>query len=87
MTTTVRVLYFGALRDALGAAGETVELTAAAPSAQTLRDFLRARGGKWSEALAADRALACAVDQDFAPWERPLADGVEVALFPPVTGG
>jgi molybdopterin synthase sulfur carrier subunit len=52
-----------------------------------LRAWLRARGGVWAEALAEGRALRMAVDHAVARAETPLADGCEVAFFPPVTGG
>ncbi|MCY7315460.1 MAG: MoaD/ThiS family protein [Rubrivivax sp.] len=81
----VRVRYFAALREALGA-GETVELPAGSTAA-ALRDVLLARGGRHAEVLARGRAVRCAVDQLLSDETAVLRDDAEVAFFPPVTGG
>lgn len=81
----VQVRYFASLREALGAA-ETVEL----PEGTTLaglRDALVARGGAHAQVLSRQRALRCALDQVMAEEASVIADGAEVAFFPPVTGG
>ncbi|NUO88053.1 MAG: MoaD/ThiS family protein, partial [Cupriavidus sp.] len=41
----------------------------------------------WAETLAEGRALRMAVDHAVARADTALADGCEVAFFPPVTGG
>lgn len=81
----IQVRYFASLREALGP-GETVD----APAGSTLgalRDQLLARGGRHAEALARHRAVRCALDQAMSDEGAALADGAEVAFFPPVTGG
>ncbi len=50
-------------------------------------DALRARGGVWAEQLDAARSFRVAVNQTVAHAGQTLADGDEVAIFPPVTGG
>lgn len=81
----IRVRYFAALREALGQGGEEVRTRAATPTA--LRAELAARGGAYAEVLAPGRAVRMALDQVMARGDEPLADGAEVAFFPPVTGG
>jgi molybdopterin synthase sulfur carrier subunit len=81
----VRVRYFASLREALGAE-ESVELTEGA-SAAAVRDLLVARGGRHAEVLTRGRAVRCAVNQTMADEATVLADGDELAFFPPVTGG
>lgn len=83
MKVTVR--YFASLREALGGV-EAVEVPAGA-TAGDLRELLIARGGAHAQALSRSRAVRCAVDQQMADEDTPLVDGVEVAFFPPVTGG
>jgi molybdopterin synthase sulfur carrier subunit len=85
MTMKISVRYFAALREALGSS-EFVELPADA-SVGTLRDVLLQRGGRHAELLGRQRAVRCAVDQLMADEDAMLRDGVEVAFFPPVTGG
>ena len=79
--------YFASLREALGS-GESVDWTPdAAPTAATLRDWLRTRSDAHAQALAPERAVRVAVDQSLADDTTPIHDGAEVAFFPPVTGG
>jgi molybdopterin synthase sulfur carrier subunit len=48
--------------------------------------FLAARDEKW-QVLRTRRNLRYAVNQEMARLDTPVADGDEVAFFPPVTGG
>lgn len=82
----VRLLYFARLREVFDRERETVELSAPAALADLLV-ALRTRGGVWAEELAQGRAFRLAVNQDIAGPEVALAEGDEVAIFPPVTGG
>lgn len=83
---TVHVRYFASIREAVGTGSEAVQTNARTLAA--LRDELIARGGPYGEALARGRAVRLAVDQVMAVDEdAPLREGVEVAFFPPVTGG
>jgi molybdopterin synthase sulfur carrier subunit len=52
-----------------------------------LRAELVARGGSHAQALAAGRAVRCALNQRMCGEAEALSDGAEVAFFPPVTGG
>ena len=83
----VRILYFASLRESLGVDREEIDLPVEVVDAAALRAWLRARGGPWAEALAERRAVRVAVNQAMATPATPLAPGVEVAFFPPVTGG
>lgn len=83
MKVTVR--YFAAIREALGTGAETLET--AAPTLGALRDELVARGGAHAQALARGQAVRMALNQVMASDDAALADGAEVAFFPPVTGG
>ena len=83
----VRILYFASLREALGTTTEIVELPDTVRSAGDLRAWLRQRGGAWAELLAEGRAVRVSVAQQMADVTTPVADGDEVAFFPPVTGG
>ena len=85
MTVTVKLRFFASLREKLGEA-DTLTL----PDGSTVgnaRDALMARGGAHAEALARGRAVRAAVNQKMALEATALADGDELAFFPPVTGG
>ena len=79
------VKYFASIREALGKGVEPVETTAA--TLAELRDALILRGGAYAESLARGRAVRVALDQVMSDESALLAEGCEVAFFPPVTGG
>lgn len=79
----VRVLFFGLLRDLVGAEQRVVELAPGA-SVGHLLDLCRAQTSKQSEVWT---RLAVAVNQEYASRSAVLAEGDEVALLPPVSGG
>ena len=81
----VRIRYFAALREALGA-GDSLDLPEGTTLA-ALRDALIARGGRHAEVLARGRAVRCALNQVLADETATVDEGAEVAFFPPVTGG
>jgi molybdopterin synthase sulfur carrier subunit len=83
----IQLRFFASVREAVGTSAETVALPAGVASVGALRDFLIARGGPWAEALAHERALRMAFNQVMCEAGTPLAEGGEVAFFPPVTGG
>ena len=85
---SVRLVYLARLREAFGCAQETVELPADdAPTVESIVALLRRRGGPWAAELAAGRAVRFAVNHELAGPAHRVADGDEVALLPPVTGG
>lgn len=79
--TRVTVTWYARLRDERGLAEESIETAAADLGA--LYDELRAAHG-----LSLERSrLRAALDDDFADWAVPLADGARVVFIPPVAGG
>ena len=83
----ITILYFAALREALGLAREEVRLPGDISRAGELRAWLGGRGATWGEALGEGRNVQVAIDQVLADPATPLRDGAEVAFVPPVTGG
>jgi molybdopterin synthase sulfur carrier subunit len=83
----INLRFFASVREALGSAGETVDLPASVATVGAVRDFLIARGGAWAEALAHERALRMAFEHVMCAPDTPIREGGEVAFFPPVTGG
>jgi molybdopterin synthase catalytic subunit len=79
----VRVLYFAIVRERLRRQEEEVELPAGATVGALLDEL-----GRRYEAIAALRPhLQVARNRETAPADAALADGDEVALIPPVSGG
>jgi len=79
----VRVLRFGALRDAMALESETVEL----PEAATVADLIERCMEAAPEARRFLGSIAVAVNREYAAHTQILRDGDEVALLPPVSGG
>jgi molybdopterin synthase sulfur carrier subunit len=85
---SVRVVYLARLREAFGSAGETFAIDDGdAPTVDSIVRVLRDRGGAWASELAPDRAVRFAVNHRLATRTQAVANGDEVAVFPPVTGG
>jgi MoaD family protein len=79
--TTVRVRLFAALRELAGASEVEV-------SGVTVDDLVAALSERYGERFAkVARAGSVVVDGERVPADRALADGDEVALLPPVSGG
>jgi len=79
----IRVLAFASAADALGAAEREIDLPAGATVAALGELLCREHPGLarlWPR-------LALAVDGEVRQADLPLADGSEVALLPPVSGG
>ena len=85
MSVTVKLRFFASLREKLGET-DTLSLPDGATVGDA-RDALMARGGAHAEALARTRAVRAAVNQKMAAETAMLAEGDELAFFPPVTGG
>jgi molybdopterin synthase sulfur carrier subunit len=81
----VRLRFFASLRESLGPQGE-LELPEGSRVADA-RDTLIARGAPFDTSLARHKALRAALNQTLCDDSAALADGDELAFFPPVTGG
>ena len=79
----LRVLLFGAAREAAGCGELLFEVSAPATAASVLEELLDAR-----PALRRfGRSLLVAVNEEYAPPQREVRANDEVAVFPPVSGG
>ena len=85
MSFHITIKYFASIREALGQTGET--RTTHASTLALLRDELIAASPAHASALARGKAVRMALDQVMTAESAMLADGSEVAFFPPVTGG
>lgn len=82
----IKILYFAGLREKIGHAEERLELPPAITTLGQLRDHLVALDAA-HQCLASLRNLKVARNQELAKFDDALADGDEIAFFPPVTGG
>ena len=82
-TISVRVRAFAGLREALGANDFAVE----APAGTDITGLITKLSADYPAARLPARRFTVAVNRAYAPPDRVLADGDEVALIPPVSGG
>lgn len=82
----VKIWYFASIREAVNCEQEELQLPDEKTTVGNLVNRLSERGEQWSKALH-DKSLLVAVNQAVASMETTIADGDEIAFFPPVTGG
>jgi len=80
---TVRVLFFGAARDAVGE--DQIQLRLG--SGPTVGQALEQLHSNYPDLSRFGKSLLVAVNQEYADSNRELRDGDELAIFPPVSGG
>lgn len=83
----VKLLYLARLRESLGVSTEEVALPEGVHNVHGLRQWLCGRGELWTGELSSGHRIRVAVNHALAEEKTVIADGDEVAFFPPVTGG
>lgn len=79
----VTVLFFGRMRDLTGVIEEALEL----PAGSTLADAFAHYSVRFPQLGAFRSSLVASRNEEFAPWDTPLADDDTIAFLPPVSGG
>src|SRR3979490_1587710 len=82
-TISVRILFFGAARDATGTDEAQLKLKPPFDSASAFEQVLQT----YPDLRRFGKSLLLAVNQEYASPDREISDGDELALFPPVSGG
>ena len=83
----VTLVYFAWVRELIGTDGETRDVPDDIATAGALIAWLAEKGAGYREALGNPERIRIAVNQTHVTGDHAIADGDEVALFPPVTGG
>ena len=81
------MLYFAWVRERIGTGQEEVVPPASVTTVAGLVDWLAKRSDGHAAAFVDPARLRAAIDGAFVPLNAPLGAAVEVAIFPPVTGG
>jgi molybdopterin converting factor subunit 1 len=79
----VRILFFGQLKEIVGAAEETAEL----PENASLEDVFARYSRRFAKFAEFRPSIAASVNQEYADARTVLANGDEIAFLPPVSGG
>jgi molybdopterin synthase sulfur carrier subunit len=85
----IKLFYFARLKESLKYSTEDLEL-AEADSPWTilkLKALLSKRGDVWGQMLMGKLKVRAAINHELVHDNAAIADGDEVAFFPPVTGG
>jgi molybdopterin synthase sulfur carrier subunit len=83
----LRLLYFAWVREKTGIDAEDVELPPGIATIAELIAWLRARGPEFDAAFARPEVVRAAIDRTHVRHNAKLGGAVEIAFFPPVTGG
>jgi molybdopterin synthase sulfur carrier subunit len=83
----VKILWFAWLRTRVGTGEEIVKKPPEIATVGQLLDWLAARSPGHAQALARRDVVRVAVNQTYVKLDHAVADGDEIAIFPPVTGG
>ena len=83
----IKVKYFALLREAVGCDEERIDVPAAVRTAGELKAHLAGLDSVHEEAFATVKRIRAAVNGTMVQEGAVLAEGDEVAFFPPVTGG
>jgi len=83
----MKALYFAWVREKTGCSVEDVTLPKGVGTVAELIQWQMSRGGGYAEAFGDAKSIRVAVNQTHVGTAHPVADGDEVAFFPPVTGG
>jgi sulfur-carrier protein len=83
----ITVRYFASIREAVGKELEYFNYGEEVQTVSAVLDFCRAQSNQHAEALAITKAVRAALNQTLTSLEAQVADGDEIAFFPPVTGG
>ena len=83
----LELLYFGSTQDAIGTAQELREFADSVATVADVLSALEVEGENYRSAFSDPSRLRFALDQAFVGIDAPVADGAELGIFPPVTGG
>ena len=82
-TARVKVLFFGRLREVVGRAEDSAEVSDGAPIEALFGNY----SARHPELARFRASLVASRNQEFAAWSTPVHSGDEIAFLPPVSGG
>ena len=83
----IKLFYFARLKETLKYSTEDLDLPDDALTVLKLKAYLAKRGDVWGQMLMGKLKIRAAINHELVNDNAPIADGDEVAFFPPVTGG
>ena len=83
----IKVFYFARLKEKLNYSTEDLVMPDETLTVLKLKAFLAKRGDVWGQMLMGKLKIRAAINHELVADSEAIADGDEVAFFPPVTGG
>lgn len=84
----MRLVYFAWIRERIGLTEESVIPPRDVKTVGQLLDWLKGRGEEYATALEHEEMVRVAIDHEHvADRDASISSAVEIALFPPMTGG
>ena len=83
----MRILYFAWIREAIGKSQEDITKPEGINTVQDLVMWLKKKDVGYRKAFSDNSVVRVAVNQEYVSLECLIANGDEIAFFPPVTGG
>jgi sulfur-carrier protein len=84
----MKLVYFAWIRERIGRAEEVLELPPEVTTVSGLLGWLKSRGEEYRHALEKDEVVRVAIDHNHVEDRNtPIGSAVEIAFFPPMTGG
>lgn len=84
----MKLVYFSWIREKIGQPEEEVTPPAEVRTVGDLLAWLKGRGEEYAEALKYDSVVRVAINQEHVDdRSTPIGGALEIALFPPMTGG
>jgi sulfur-carrier protein len=83
----VKVLYFARFKQVIGRGADDISPPSSVTTVEDLLDHLIASDENCAAAFFNRKLVRAAVNQEHVPLSHSLAGAMEVAFFPPVTGG
>lgn len=82
-----KLVYFAWVRERIGKGEEIIELDPAIVTVKDLLAHLKTRGEEYEAALEYDNVIRVAINQEHVEHDASIVGAIEIALFPPMTGG
>ena len=82
----MKILYFANLKQTIGKSEETIKIKGKIKIKEIINQ-LKQKNNLYKKAFENTKNLKCAINCEYADFDRFVTDGDEVAFFPPVTGG